>query len=292
MLRDNALDRFEHRHYGRRIIIATFILLGAVIVPGFVTFAVLTGSGNLFNSVTRGPEISAVTTRTTSPKPKSKVTGPTQPVIQPAPTFPKTSFGQNPEQNEMNYKRFSKDNPPSPEWLADVPMVARPHRRDTGKMPEAVKSSNSNQENKNEKSIEKPKALAKQAPDTEHQSKPTALTSATSAIEARKVAAIRLEQSYANAGVDISTHVSGANGTVLELQYLEFDDATVQKIMNVNSFAATLGKIGFTKIIFAGDQNKTWTFPLHPPSRSDIAPQEPGSVNNASHGQPAPVTQN
>jgi hypothetical protein len=101
----------------------------------------------------------------------------------------------------------------------------------------------------------------------------------TSEFEARKIAATELEKSYSNAGITILTHVSGINGTVLNLQYPQFSDALVQKLMSLHSFAATLSKVGFTKIIFTANQNKTWAFPLQPTSQSDTALQEPASTN-------------
>lgn len=103
--------------------------------------------------------------------------------------------------------------------------------------------------------------------------------STVSEADARKLAAVDLERAYVNAGIAISTRVSGLNGTVLNIEYPRFDDALVQKIMHVPSFAATLEKVGFTKIIFKTDQNKMWEFQLQPPSQSDSASQEPRSTN-------------
>jgi len=96
----------------------------------------------------------------------------------------------------------------------------------------------------------------------------------TSEVDERRTLALDLERSYISSGItNISTRVSGLNGTVLNIEYPNLNDALVQKIMAVNSFAALLQKAGFTKIVFKGSQNKTWTIPLEKPSGPDTASQ-------------------
>jgi hypothetical protein len=75
------------------------------------------------------------------------------------------------------------------------------------------------------------------------QSGKAAIEPATSELDARRTLALDLERSYISSGVtDISTRVSGLNGTILNIEYRNLNDALVQKIMGVNSFAALLQK--------------------------------------------------
>lgn len=91
-------------------------------------------------------------------------------------------------------------------------------------------------------------------------------------MEARKTAAMQLERSYADAGLPITAAVSGEDGTVLDLQYANFNEALVAKMMTVPSFATTVRKLGFTKIVFAAGPDKTWTRTI---KRSSAPPEEP-----------------
>jgi hypothetical protein len=126
-----------------------------------------------------------------------------------------------------------------------------------------------------------------QTGDIKRQSKTTP-KSIKSQIDARKAAAAELEKDYADADVAISTRVSGLNGTALNLDYPQFNDATVQKIMGVSSFTTALAQVGFKTIIFKGNQNKTWSFPLPPPPPSTTATQGVAPGDRVSKEQPAP----
>jgi hypothetical protein len=110
-------------------------------------------------------------------------------------------------------------------------------------------------------SVKKHEEAANKAPQATQEPKPNATESLAAEIERRRMAALDLERSYATSGVTISAHVSGANGTVLNMEY-QFNDALVQKIVGVPTFKETLGELGFRMIVFTGTQGKTWSFPL------------------------------
>lgn len=287
-------DRVKRHRFRRGTIISVAIVLGFCSLSGIFAFAILMGSGRLPNFLKHRAQVSISSQPGLAPRPQEgtrpaetgseigsivpdQVASPA-PVIQSAPIIPAMRVEQIPNQTEMSL--FPKTSGSNQASFSQVPLpIARPNRRVIEQMRKTAKSEMLNKTNKNINEIDKRDSPLNQAKDTNRHVKTIVHESETSEIDARKIAALELERSYVNAGIAISTHVSGLNGTVLNIEYPQFNDALVQKILSVHSFAATLGKVGFTQIIFKAAQDKIWAFPLQPPSQAGTALQEPASAN-------------
>ncbi len=298
MFGKDVLDHFRPRRYWHELA----ILLG---VSGFVVLAILIGGGRFAGKLSHETQIfiswllpsppgapepaqpvkSEVEVPSSSPMPQAHVPSPTSPAIQSSPTMSAMPFELSDQSG--TFKGWPPENGSNQASVSDVPFPpARPDLRIIGRLRKALKPDELNNGNQNGK-IEQQDRPVDQTGNIQPQSK-TAPKSIKSELEKRKAAAAELEKDYADANVAISTHVSGLNGTVLNLHYLQFDDATVKKIMDVNSFTTALAQAGFKTIIFTGDQNKTWSFPLQPPSPSDTATQGAAPGATTTNKQPAP----
>ena len=301
MFGNDVLDRFDRRRrFWRRVVIAIAAILNICLLSGIAALMILMWGGRSLNFETRARRIPASSASPSAPsqqievqsaeakpeigliEPNQAVPSPSQnsaltrlPPMQSVLINPAVPSAKIPEQVATDHEPASEAEKTNSTSVANVPMPrARPDRHVIERAGNYAKTAESDNKTKNAITNREGRvnqAEAPKPPSNTEQHGPKA-----SGIDARRTLALDLEQSYTSSGVSISTHVSGSNGTVLNIQYSRFDDALVQKILSVKSFAAMLGKVGFTKIIFAGSQDKTWTFPLQPPSQSDKA--SPGAA--------------
>jgi hypothetical protein len=290
MFGNDVLDRFnERRRFQRRIIDSLTAVLNICLLSGIAAFVVLTIGGRTSNFESHTAKMSTSSPPASAPRPqKGARSAETKPEI--APTVRDEAASFVPQDNILTpalpLPQFDptiaavplrpETTAPSQESVANVPIpVARRNRKTIG---QAQKSATSNAPtNKPKNDFAKRDGPAQQTKEAKRQSNAGAHEPKTPDVEDRRITALDLERSYMSAGISISTKLSGLNGTVLNIQYPQFNDEMVQKIMGVKSFTATLGKVGFTKIVFTGAQDQTWAFPLQPPAQANTASQAPAS---------------
>jgi hypothetical protein len=257
MFRDDVLSRIvQRRRFWRSITISLIVFFDVCFLLEFTAFAVLVKSGK-FTIHAPAIETSSSSTTTSerrsqiSPKSTEKKMPPMLTEAEPS-TKPPQFFSEpnstilQPDIDRFTHRGLFKDIPLPP---------ARPRQSSLPQTPE--KSDDLNKAAK-KRSSEHNATLEQRNEDKQqplNRLKP-------SDIDARRTTALDLERSYANAGVTISTKISGPDGTMLSLEYSQFNDTLVQNIMSVPSFAATLRDIGFKTIAFIGTQNKKWVFQL------------------------------
>jgi hypothetical protein len=295
MFGKDVLDHFRPRWYWHELAIV-------LVVSGFVVVAILIGGGRLTDVWTHETRNFASWLLPSSPgtpeptqsagsKPEIVSTSPAQQAHAPSPASPDIQFVPSMPMMpfELSGQSATYDGWPPVKGsnqtsVADVPLpIARPVIKRLQKSAKSDELINGTQNGE----VEKQNRSVDQTGDIKRQSKTTP-KSIKSQIDARKAAAAELEKDYADADVAISTRVSGLGGTVLNLNYSQFNDATVKKIMGVSSFTTALAQVGFKTIIFTGDQNKTWSFPLQPPPPSTTATQGVAPGDRMSKEQPAP----
>jgi hypothetical protein len=285
MIGNDVLDRFdERRHLRRRIFDSLAIVFNGILMLAFAALVSLSLIAEPRNLERHPAQMSTAS----PPPPAEKLERSARPAKiqtsnEPVSTVPEDStstqaptIGQvapiepaepsGPTSNQTGEGQPAGTEKPNQALADNVPMpVARPNPARSKKSDETANK------NQNHAAKQDDHGKTEQAND---QSGKKAIEPATSELDARRTLALDMERSYISSGVtDISTHVSGLNGTILNIEYPNLNDALVQKIMGVNSFAALLQKAGFTKIIFKGSQNKAWTIPLEKPSGPDTASQ-------------------
>jgi hypothetical protein len=273
MFRNDVLDRFDQRRrFWRTLTIKLFVFFDICFLLELTAFAILVKSGTFKFPA---PAIKLVTSAPPTSKHQSQnpaKSTDTKPPIAPAEaeslseplhTLPPLSLAPEPNTDRLTQQMLPTDIP--------MPPVRPSHLAST---PEHIQSDELNTPNM--KSSTKRDAPIEQTDGN----KPPPNKPKLPDIDARRTAALDLERTYANADVPISTRISGPDGTILNLEYSQFNDALVQNIMSVRSFAATLSSVGFTMITFTGAQNKRWVFPLAASSQSNKSSQHPTSKSD------------
>jgi hypothetical protein len=260
------------------------------VVTGLVVFAIEV-EGRKLTEVFAEARIFISSLRPTLPREKEDAQSvpappPAPPAIPPVPIMPAMPFEFSAQSNA--YNGWPPSNETHQASVSDVPLpTARPDLRVIEGLRKSLRTDGLNNSGTQNGEIERQDRPAEQTGGIKRQSATTP-QSIKSEIDARKKAAAELEQNYADANVAITTHVSGLNATVLNLDYPQFTDVTVQKIMAVDSFTTALARQGFKTIVFAGDQNKVWSFPLKPSSPENTVTQQPAPGDGVPNPQPGP----
>jgi hypothetical protein len=285
MLLHDVLDQFDKRHrFLRWMRIA--LVIGICLSSGFIALMFLARDGRYLNLGTHAVHVFMSSKRSIAPRsPQHVQSSKTTPETAPTGMHQSALFALT-EKRLVATPSFVQSNatiPIGPFWDAPTqvgkshepfPEIKRSHHISFAKIPlpvvrpvqHIIGSTNKSDQTENPINISISKFAAQDHSDQTkkamHQSGEAVHEKKTSDVDERRIAALKLEQNYISAGIDISTKVTGINGSTLEIRYLQFNDALVRKIMNVPSFAKTLGEVGFDEIVFTGIQGKTWSFPL------------------------------